>query len=137
MLHGSAEGAVIKLFKSPFGFWRASGNSPGDEVYFSPLVPGFERFPFFSLLKAFRKASSRGDLVCAHTTWSQQGLNFKVKRVDKYYPDSRRLFILFLPKQNTFTHAFSKLGIVFIYFFYHCVFTLLCSDGHTSPASLR
>lgn len=46
------EGAVIKLFKSPFGFWRASGNSPGDEVYFSPLVPGFEQFPFFSLLKA-------------------------------------------------------------------------------------
>lgn len=70
LLHRSAEDAVIKLFKSPFEFWRDSGNSPGDEVYFSPLVPGFEEFPFFSLLKAglSEKPLLEETLVCAHTT---------------------------------------------------------------------
>lgn len=34
-----------------------------------------------------------------------------MKRVNKYYPDSRLLFTLFLPKQNKFIHAFLRPGI--------------------------
>lgn len=69
-LHRSAQGEEIKLFKSPFGFGRDRGNSPGDEVYFSPLVPGFEEFLFFPLLKAglSEKPLLEETLVCAHTT---------------------------------------------------------------------
>lgn len=117
---------MIKLFKSPSGFGRDSGNSPGDEVYFSPLVPGFEEFSFLLLAQgwAFRKASSGGASVCAQREVNK-GLNFKAKRVDKYYPDLRLLFILFLPKQNTFTHAFSRLGINCFYLFYY-FFLPLC-----------
>lgn len=34
-----------------------------------------------------------------------------MKRVNKYYPDSRLLFTLFLRKQNKFIHAFLRPGI--------------------------
>lgn len=58
----------MKLLKSPSGFGRDSGNSPGDEVYFSPLVPGFEEFPFFSLLKAgLSEKPLLEESQCVHT----------------------------------------------------------------------
>lgn len=34
-----------------------------------------------------------------------------MKHVNKYYPDLRLLFTLFLPKQNKFIRAFLRLGI--------------------------
>lgn len=58
----------MELFESPSGFGRASGDSPGDEVYCSPLVPGFEELPFFSLLKAgLSEKPLLEESECVHT----------------------------------------------------------------------